>query len=147
MTNTGFDVFDRTVQKSILWIDEVNEELGRDDRQYGYMALRSVMHTLRDRLTVEEAADLSAQLPLMIQGIYFDGWTPADVPVTIREQDEFLDYINDKMGPQVNDLPPTEALKAVLTVLDKHVTQGEMEDIHKMLPEELKLLWKEAIPA
>lgn len=47
----------------------------------------------------------------------------------------------------MNDLPPTEALKAVLTVLDKYLSEGEMEDIHKMLPEELKLLWKEAVPA
>lgn len=64
------------------------------------MALRSVLHTLRDRLTVEEAADLSAQLPLMIRGIYFDAWTPATAPVTIREQNELLDYINEKVGPR-----------------------------------------------
>lgn len=147
MTNTGFDVFDSSIQKSLTWIDEIADELGHEKRQYGYTALRSVLHTLRDRLTVEEAVDLSAQLPLMLRGIFFDGWTPADVPVTIRERDEFLDYLKEQMGPEVTNIPPTDALEAVLTVLRKHVSEGEMDDIFQMLPEDLQQLWTEAMPA
>ncbi len=147
MTNTGLDVFDSSIQKSIGWIDDIAGELGHERRQYGYTALRSVLHTLRDRLTVQEAANLSAQLPLMIRGVFFDGWTPANVPVTIRQRDEFLDYLTEQMGPQVTNIPPTDALRAVLTVLQQRISEGEMEDIFQMLPEDLQQLWTEAMSA
>jgi uncharacterized protein (DUF2267 family) len=31
-----------------------------------------VLHALRDRLTVEEASDLAAQLPMLIRGLYYE---------------------------------------------------------------------------
>ena len=54
---------------------------------------RPVLHTLRDRLTVEEAAHLSAQLPLLIRVIYFEGWHPAHKPTKERFKEQFLDQI------------------------------------------------------
>lgn len=59
MSATGLPVFDDTVQKTNIWLNEVMDELG-PDRQRAYRALRAVLHTLRDRLTTEEAAHLSA---------------------------------------------------------------------------------------
>jgi uncharacterized protein (DUF2267 family) len=50
-------------------------------RNQSYSALRAVLHALRDRLTVAETAHLSAQLPMLIRGIYFKGWDPTKVPV------------------------------------------------------------------
>jgi uncharacterized protein (DUF2267 family) len=75
MSATGLDVFDQTLQKTNIWLKEIMDDLG-PDRQRAYHALRAVLHTLRDRLTVEEAAHLSAQLPLLVRGIYFEGWHP-----------------------------------------------------------------------
>ena len=44
------------------------------DRRSAYRALRSVLHVLRDRLTPEQAVHLGAQLPLLVRGIFYDGW-------------------------------------------------------------------------
>ena len=39
-----------------------------------------MLHTLRDRLTVDVAAKLAAQLPTLIRGIYYEDWDPSRTP-------------------------------------------------------------------
>src|SRR5919204_6184474 len=79
MSATGLDVFDKTLQTTNIWLNEIMDDLG-PDRKIAYRALRAVLHALRDRLTVDEAAQLGAQLPLMIRGLFFDMWHPAGKP-------------------------------------------------------------------
>jgi uncharacterized protein (DUF2267 family) len=43
---------------------EIAEELGVDRRE-GYRILRGFLHALRDRLTIDESAQLSAQVPMV----------------------------------------------------------------------------------
>jgi uncharacterized protein (DUF2267 family) len=38
-------------------------------------------------------ADLSAQLPALIRGIYFEGWKPEDTPVWERQKANFVSRI------------------------------------------------------
>jgi uncharacterized protein (DUF2267 family) len=79
MTLTGYPAFDSTLKKTngILKQIERSYSWPKERRNQSYAALRVVLHTLRDRLTVEEAAQLSAQLPLLVRGIYFEGWDPS----------------------------------------------------------------------
>ncbi len=79
MSSTGLEVFDKTIQTTNSWLNEIGEDLG-PDRQRCYNALRAVLFALRDRLTVEEAADLSAQLPMLIRGIFYEGYRPSIMP-------------------------------------------------------------------
>ena len=95
MSSTGLEVFDKTIQTTNSWLNEIGEDLG-PDRQRCYNALRAVLFALRDRLTVEEAADLSAQLPMLIRGIFY-GATPVDHAAEIRSLDEFLAKINEHL--------------------------------------------------
>lgn len=74
---TGVSALDTTIQKTNIWLKEVMDELESDDRHRAYLALRSVLHSLRDRLTVEEATDLGAQLPILVRGFYYDAWNPS----------------------------------------------------------------------
>ena len=59
MSSTGLEVFDKTLQTTNLWLNEIGQDIG-PDKQRCYHALRAVLFALRDRLTVDEAADLSA---------------------------------------------------------------------------------------
>jgi uncharacterized protein (DUF2267 family) len=93
----------------------------KERRNQSYAALRAVLHTLRDRLTVEEAAQLSAQLPMLIRGIYFEGWDPTDVPVKVHRE-EFLERVERQFPYEVEG--GTELLvQRVLRALQIHVTQ------------------------
>jgi len=64
---------------------------GTQDKRYAYRALRAVMHAIRDRLTVDETAQLAAQLPELIRGIYYEGWDPSRTPASYHDSKSFLD--------------------------------------------------------
>ena len=59
MHSETIDVFAQTIDLTGRWLDEIMGETGWNARR-AYAALRAVLHVLRDRLTVDEAADLDA---------------------------------------------------------------------------------------
>jgi uncharacterized protein (DUF2267 family) len=141
MSTTGLDVFDTTLQKTHLWLNEIMTELGwEDNRHWAYLALRTVLHTLRDHLTVEEAMHLGAQLPMLIRGFYYEGWTLTGKPVKERRKEEFLAHIRHAFR---NDerIDPEEVVRAVFRVLSRRVTEGEISDVKHLLPAALRDLW------
>ena len=70
MSTTGLEVFDTTLQKTHLWLKDIMQELHTDSRQQAYSVLRATLHTLRDRMTIEQAVKLGAQLPILLRGMY-----------------------------------------------------------------------------
>ncbi len=140
MSATGLAAFDSTIQTTNLWLNDLMEELGWHDRHHAYHALRVVLHALRDHLTVEEVSALGAQLPMLIRGIYYEGWHPTDKPLRERKKEAFLAHI----APAFRMYPHFEVeelTRKVLRVLARHVTAGEINDIKSVLPAELRSLW------
>ena len=132
------DVIDTTVHKTYRWIDEISEELGGIGRREAYRDLRAFLHTIRDRLTVDQAAELGAQLPMLIRGIYYEAWDPSRVPVKMKAE-EFVDvFIERAVLPP--DREPLASLKAAASVLRRHVTEGETEDVVSSLPIDIRRL-------
>jgi uncharacterized protein (DUF2267 family) len=140
MSATGLEVFDRTLQATNVWLDDIMQGLHWTDRHKAYHALRAVLHTLRDRLPVNGAAHLSAQLPMLVRGLFYEGWQPAKVPVKERTRDEFLAHVTDAFALDVTADSKAIA-KTVLRVLALHVTPGEREKVKGILPESIRELW------
>jgi uncharacterized protein (DUF2267 family) len=139
MSSTGLAVFDETLHKTNTWLKEIAQRLG-SDRRRAYQTLRAVSHCLRDRLTIDEAAQLGDQLPMLVRGIYYEGWHPAGKPEKIRSREEFLAKISAHF-PKARDLDPADAASAVFQVLEKHVTAGEIRDVIQSLPQDIRALW------
>jgi uncharacterized protein (DUF2267 family) len=141
MTWTGLETFDTAVQKADIWLKEIMIDLNVDSRRIAYAGLRAVLHTLRDRLTVDEAVDLGAQLPLLIKGVYYDEWDPSDTPIKDRHLDDFLTRMSNNYhgDPQISI---NQIARAVFRLLEKKVTEGEIDDVKGMLPREFSTLWK-----
>lgn len=134
MSATGLKVFDTTIQTTNIWLDEIMAELNWDDRHRAYHALRAVLHTLRDHLSVDEVAQLSAQLPLLVRGAFFEGWHPAHKPVKERTEDEFVAHVSESFALDLSGTHPRKIVRAVLAVMEKHVSGGETLSIKHVLP-------------
>jgi uncharacterized protein (DUF2267 family) len=139
------NLFDHAVLQANVWVKDMMRELGTSEPQKALRALRAGLQALRDRLAVDEAVQLSAQLPLLIRGLFFEGWVPKGKPLRIRHQDEFLDLLLQKYGPDKQAIDGATAhaakiIQALFQVLGQHVTQGEITNIMLSLPEELTTL-------
>jgi uncharacterized protein (DUF2267 family) len=132
------DVIDTTVHKTYRWIDEISEELGGIGRREAYRDLRAFLHTIRDRLTVDQAAELGAQLPMLIRGIYYEAWDPSRAPVKMKAAEFVEVFIERAVLPP--DREPLASLKAAASVLRRHVTEGETEDVFGSLPIDIRRL-------
>jgi len=143
MTTTILPVFQNSLAKTDEWLAEINDDLGWSDKKKAWTALRSVLHVLRDRLTIEEATDLAAQLPMLIRGMYFEGWNPSKPQTRIRKADEFVDLVTQNFTAyDLGDfLEPQDIARSVLQVLANHVSAGEIKDVIHSLPEGLRELW------
>ena len=84
--------------------------------------------------------DLSAQLPVLIRGIYFEGWKPLDTPVWNRTKQDFLDRVQAAFP---DDLPtdPELAVAAVFRLLDRHISHGEIVQVRNSMKKSLRELW------
>jgi uncharacterized protein (DUF2267 family) len=140
MSATGLSVFDTTLQKTNLWLKELMQLLGWDDKQKSYLALRATLHVLRDRLTIEEVAQLAAQLPMLVRGFYYEGWDPTGKPEKIRDEPEFLARIADKLR-DAESVDAEQVARAVFTLLATKVSEGEIKDVRLVLPSALRGLW------
>ena len=139
MSLTGLPVFDETIHKTNAWLKEISEHLDCD-RHHAYRALRAVLHCLRDRLMINEAAQLGDQLPMLVRGIYYEAWRPAGKPEKIRSREEFLAWIGAHL-PKTGLVDAEDAARAVFQVLDNHVSAGEIRDVMQSLPKEIRSLW------
>jgi uncharacterized protein (DUF2267 family) len=142
MTMTGLDSIDKTLHKTNEWLGGVMDNMCTDDRKEAYQALRAVMHALRDRLPVEAVAGLGAQLPMLVRGIYYEGWHPhvGGHPTRVRTIDEFLAIVEKELPPS-GTLDPERAVRAVLAVLRQRLDADEVTKVIHQLPKPLHELW------
>jgi uncharacterized protein (DUF2267 family) len=146
MSMTGLEVFDTTLQKTNRWLKELNEHLGSDDRHRAYVCLRATLHALRDRLTVEEVAQLGAQLPMLVRGFYYEEWDPTGKPEKVHRE-AFLARIEEKATTRPDQPIDAERIaRAVFSVLESHVSEGAIEDIRRILPGDIDSLWPAVHP-
>ncbi len=140
MSALGLKIIDESVQQANIWINEVDERAGWANKQRAYRLLRSVLHAVRDHLGVDEAAQLAAQMPIMIRGIYYEGWDPSKTPVRERSRAGFLEQVQRDF--QMDPLGDAEhAVGAVFDTLDHKISEGEMKNLRRSFTKEIRELF------
>jgi len=139
VSTTGLEVFDKTLQTTHIWLDEVMETIG-PDRNVAWRVLGAVLRSLRDRLPPELAAHLGAQLPLLVRGTYYDQFRPGHTPEKVHTENEFLTYVASDLGG-IRPVNVRDATRSVLAVLGRHVTPEQVEKVKRSLPGPIRGLW------
>ena len=140
MSALGLRIIDESVQQANIWINEVNERTGWDNKQRAYRLMRAVLHAVRDHLSPDTAAQLAAQMPIFIRGVYYEAWDPSKTPVRERSKAKFLSRIqhefqNDPLGDE------EAAVGAVLDLLDHRISDGEMENLRRSFSQDIRSLF------
>lgn len=137
MSTTESALFESSVQKAREWVHDLAQELGRpEDPQYAFRVMRSFLHVLRDRLPVEEAAQLAAQLPELVRGVYYEGWRPADTPQAYHDLNTFLERIAYE-GRLAGETEAAYSAEAAVRVLARHVGVHEVGKVRLVLPRDI----------
>ncbi|MEE4120885.1 MAG: DUF2267 domain-containing protein [Paracoccaceae bacterium] len=128
--SSGLQVLDRNIDVTNEWLNEVAEITG-GSKQQAYHVLRRGLHVVRDRVTVEEAAHLAAQLPHFVRGIFYEGYRPAATPTKERSLAQFLDTLAEDLP---DGIEPHVAANALFKALKLHCDPGELAHVRDALP-------------
>jgi uncharacterized protein (DUF2267 family) len=139
--SAGIKPLDRSIQLTLEWLNEIQEEFKWPDKDRVYDATKAVLLATRDRLTIEEAHQFAAQIPMVMKGMFFDGYDPTDKPMLIRNRDKFLEHVRKHFGDR--PLDSENAVRTVAKVLRKKISEGQYEDVVGSMPKEIQKLYLE----
>lgn len=128
------DVINRTVARTYDWISETATQAQIEDPHDAYQILRAVLHALRDRLEPSVAAHLAAQMPLLLKGVFYDGWDPKRSPQKASVA-EFLARVEHDAGLK-GVSAAEDAVRAVTAVLWDELGPGTIDHLLAVLPHE-----------
>jgi len=115
--------------------------LGKDTEKAGRI-LSSILHGLRDVISMHESLQLIAQFPMFLKAVYVNGWT-LHKKEKINNMTEFIDVVRTYDGvTSINDFESDEVaanyIDTTFILLRKYISLGELEDLRSELPKELK---------
>ncbi|MDJ1008127.1 MAG: DUF2267 domain-containing protein [Paracoccaceae bacterium] len=140
MSAQGLEVLDHTVQLTHEWINELKDRLGWTSSRDALRLMRTTLASVRDHLNPAEAAQLAAQMPLLIRGMFFEGWQPARTPSRDRDLARFILKIETDVADVVEYRGPRD-ITAVFQLLNSRISRGEVEDVRACMPEAIRGLW------
>ena len=140
MKKTGIATLDLAPEAAAEWLEELSRALDWPDNRRAYLLLRAVMHAVRDWLSADEAAQLAAQMPILIRGIFYDGWNPAAIKGHSRSGEDFLLRINAAFSKEPLD-NTEKAVSAVFGLLEHRISGGEIEQVKATMRKEIRDLW------
>ncbi|WP_280336959.1 DUF2267 domain-containing protein [Nocardia wallacei] len=123
------------VHTAHAWIRSVAAGLGTDDRGFAHRALRAWLHAVRDRVGAATLAHLSAQLPVVLRGILFEGWTPDRAPAG-HDVASFIGHFAAAAG--VSGDEAVALAGAVTEALTDLFSPGQLEHVFAVLPADLR---------
>lgn len=119
--------------------------LGKDTEKAGRIFV-SIMHALREIISMEESLQLVAQLPMFMKAAYVNGWNPKKKRPKIKHVEGFMELVRDFDGlsatsdfGEENDRVETY-IDVTFIFLRKYISLGELQDIRDGLPKDLKSL-------
>jgi uncharacterized protein (DUF2267 family) len=78
---------------------------------------------------------------MLVRGFYYEEWDPTAKPEKVHRE-VFLARIEQKVNARPDQPIDAERIaRAVFMLLENHVSEGEIEDIRRILPRDMDSLW------
>jgi len=116
-------------------------DLGEDTEKAGRI-LSSILHALREVITLEESLQMISQFPMFLKAVYVNGWT-IHKKDRIKTMTDFITLVRKFDGnTAMNDFRTDELaenyINSTFILLRQYISLGELEDLRTLLPKELK---------
>jgi uncharacterized protein (DUF2267 family) len=139
---TRVERFEMTVHTADRWVGDVAKQTGNTDRQ-AMGSISAVLHALRDRLPHDKSASLGDQLPLVMRGVYYEGWEPSGTPEHYGQAEDFLERV-EREASLDSPMEASKATRATMGVLGYDLEEREMEGVLAVLPPPIRSLLEDA---
>ena len=140
MSSQGLEVIDHTIQETHEWVNELRERLEWESSRDALRLLRATLVQVRDHLGHAEVAQFAAQMPILLRGMFYEGWRPSNTPLQDRSAAHFMAAIEERLG-DVPDWRGEQDLRAVFRTLDHRISAGEIAHVRASLPHAIRQLW------
>lgn len=132
--------FEKFEAEHDAFIKELSASLGCTAPE-AIRALRATLHVLRDRLTIEHAFHVMANLPSFLKLYFIEGWKYHLAPVRIRNVRDFNRAVNKAIKNlgviKTKNISAEDIVRKVLDALSKYLDEGISKKIASEFPEEL----------
>jgi uncharacterized protein (DUF2267 family) len=117
------------------------------DIEHAHRVTSAVLHSIRERISVDESMHLISNLPMILRGIYVDGWKLSRTSFKSDSLEDFLQLVREHAsalpGRDCGNNKVTENhVRAVLHVMKRYVPEGEYKDIRCQLPKAVANLFE-----
>lgn len=135
--------FNQFAAEANTFLKEYTKEMNlANDTEKAGRILSSILHGLREVISVEESLQLIAQFPMFLKAVYVNGWTSRKKE-KVKNMTQFIDLVRKFDGvTSVHDFRSDEVAENYIDVtfimLRKYISLGELEDIRTELPKGLK---------
>lgn len=145
MSNPQQPEFEKFIHEAHEYFNHLASELGHPNEQKRVVIIwRAVMHTIRDRIHMSEALDLASPLPMILKGMFIEGWKFRDKPLynfdTLDEMKTQVKAHQNRYGEAKFDWSKSteEIISITLDSLTKYVPAEQLEQIRNQLPKDIK---------
>ncbi len=136
--------FNQFAVEANTFLKNYTKELNLDgDVDKAGRILSSILHGLREIISMEESLQLMAQFPMFLKAVYANGWSSRKRKLKVKNMTDFIDLIREFDGnTSIYDFESDEVAEsyiiATFIALRQYVSLGELEDIRTELPKDLK---------
>lgn len=139
--------FEKLINEQHEFIDRLAHALNHpDDTKRVIRALKAVLHTLRERLTIQQSFHMLAQLPAFLKLYYIEGWKYPEKPVKLGSIEEFCKRVKEMQSHFGErefswEKSTEEIVNIILASLKKYLDDGTIQHIFAELPTALHPLF------
>lgn len=131
---------EKAVSDGEAWLTDLKQRLQWRDREKVCLALIVTLHALRDSLPRDEAVYLGAQLPVLLRGLYYEGWHPSARIARAKSRSAFVERIQEGLHRDPG-IDAEKVADAVFSLLAERVPAAELEETKAATPSALRMFW------